>query len=89
MEVKRLIPYHFLQELLSWLEVVPRPVELSWALIVRQLDINEEFLKVWMLEAVLHGVPLLRVKYEHLLEQAVSIRVCFWEYLLHCLLVLR
>ena len=87
MKVKRFLPNHGLQELLRRFEVVPRPVELSRALVVREFDIDEELLEVRMLKAVLHGVPLLRIKYQHLLEKTVRVGVRLWEYLFHRLLV--
>ena len=87
MEVKGLVPDHLLQELLRRLEVIPRPVERRGALVVRKFNIDEQLFEVWMLEAVLDGVPLLRIEDEHLLKETVSVGVCLREDLFHCLLV--
>jgi len=87
MVLKGFVPDHILKLVLGGFEVVPSPVERLYALIISQVDIDKELLEIGMLEAILHGVPLLRIKHKHLLEQAVSIGICFGENLFHSLLV--
>lgn len=87
MVLQGFVPDHFLELVLGGLEVVPGPVEGLKALVVGQVDIDEKLFEVGVLEAVLDGVALLGVEHQHLLKQAVSVRVRLGEDLLHSLLV--
>lgn len=73
MELQRLIPHHRLQQILRWLEVVPRPVEGLFCLGLSLLVVKS--LEVGVLQALLHGVAFLRVENEHLGKQIQSNRV--------------
>lgn len=85
--LERFLPDHALKLLACRLEVVPSPVEGLDALVVREVDIDEQFLEVGVLQAVLNSIALLRIEHQHLLQQAVSVGVGLGENLFHTLLV--
>jgi hypothetical protein len=75
-ELQGLIPDHSLQALFGWLEVVPAPVK--WFIAFRlDLFVVQSF-KVWVLQALLHYVPLFWVEYQHFTQEIQGNRVCLW-----------
>jgi len=75
-ELQGFIPDHSLETLFSGLEIVPAPVK--WLIAFWfDLFVVESF-KVWVLQALLHYVPLFRVEYQHFTQEIQCNRVCLW-----------
>ena len=57
-----------MEDVFGWFEVVPRPIERLWTLVIRKADVHEQLFEVWMLKAILDSVALLRIEHKHLLK---------------------
>ena len=83
MEIKRLLPDHFLKRFLSQLEVIPLPVKDAFSFIARLIHI---VFKVHVVQTLLHTVPFIWVEHKHLSKEVKGGRVRIRVYLFPVLL---